>query len=334
MKFGVLQFFSWRDRKVALATVYARVLQRIDVMEESGYDAVWITEHHFNDYSICPSIPVMGAYVAARTKRLRIATGVTLAAYYHPLRLAEEIALLDILSDGRVYWGAGRGFDPVEFRVFGMTAEESYPRFREVVDIVVKAWTDERITYKGQYHSFENVEVLPKPLQTPHPPMWVAASSPPAIEWAAERGYSIMLDPHSPASLIAEKMNVWRHLMAVNGHNSGGRVIPTVRLVAIAGTAPEAAKVAREGVEWLLRTYVNPSLLGTYVNPSALGEDSDTLLRHYMESVVIHGTPEMVIERLSRLREDIGLDYVITAPLSQQTFALFTDRVLPKLAEQ
>jgi alkanesulfonate monooxygenase SsuD/methylene tetrahydromethanopterin reductase-like flavin-dependent oxidoreductase (luciferase family) len=176
MKFGVLQFFSWRDRKVALATVYARVLQRIDVMEESGYDAVWITEHHFNDYSICPSIPVMGAYVAARTKRLRIATGVTLAAYYHPLRLAEEIALLDILSDGRVYWGAGRGFDPVEFRVFGMTAEESYPRFREVVDIVVKAWTDERITYKGQYHSFENVEVLPKPFQTPHPPMLVAAS--------------------------------------------------------------------------------------------------------------------------------------------------------------
>jgi alkanesulfonate monooxygenase SsuD/methylene tetrahydromethanopterin reductase-like flavin-dependent oxidoreductase (luciferase family) len=313
--------------------VYRRVLERIDVMEASGYDAVWLTEHHFNDYSVCPSIPVMGSYVAARTKRLRIGTGVTLAAYYHPLRLAEEIALLDILSDGRVYWGAGRGFDPIEFKVFGMTAEESYPRFREAVDIVVKAWTEKRVTYQGQYHSFENVEVLPKPLQTPHPPMWVAASSPAAIEWAAKIGYSIMLDPHSPSSLIGEKMNLWRHLMASNGYSSSGRLIPTVRLVAVAATASEAAEVAREGVKWLLRTYLNPWLLQTYVNPS-VNEDTETMLKHYVESVVIHGTPDMVIEKLSRLRDDIGLDYVIAAPLSHQTFVLFTDRVLPNLATQ
>jgi alkanesulfonate monooxygenase SsuD/methylene tetrahydromethanopterin reductase-like flavin-dependent oxidoreductase (luciferase family) len=325
MRFGVLQFFSWSDRTIPSLMVYARVLERIDVMEASGYDAVWITEHHFNDYSICPSIPVMGAYVAARTKRLRIATGVTLAAYYHPLRLAEEIALLDILSNGRVYWGAGRGFDPIEFKVFGMNAEESYPRFREAVDIVVKAWTDERITYQGQYHSFENVEVLPKPLQAPHPPMWVAASSPAAIEWAAERGYSIMLDPHSPASFIGEKMKQWRHLMAGHGYSSSGRVIPTARFVAIAATASEAAEVARKGVKWLLRTYVNPA--------GGLG-DTETLVEYYVESVVIYGTPDMVVRKLSRLREEIGLNYVIIAPLSHQTFVLFTDRVLPKLAEQ
>jgi alkanesulfonate monooxygenase SsuD/methylene tetrahydromethanopterin reductase-like flavin-dependent oxidoreductase (luciferase family) len=303
-------------------------------MEASSYDAVWLTEHHFNDYSVCPSIPVMGAYVAARTKRLRIGTGVTLAAYYHPLRLAEEIALLDILSEGRVYWGAGRGFDPIEFKAFGMSAEESYPRFREAVDIVIKAWTDKQITYQGQYHSFENVEVLPKPLQTPHPPVWVAAASPAAIEWAAERGYSIMLDPHSPASLIAEKVNLWRQLMAGKGFSSSGRVIPTVRLVAIAAIAAEAAAVALEGVKWLLRTYINPWLLQTYVNPSLVNEDTATMLKHYVESVVIHGTPDMVTEKLSRLREGIGLDYVIAAPLSHQTFVLLTERVLPNLADR
>lgn len=81
MKFGILQFFSWPQRRVPLATVYERALQRIEIMDRSGYDAVWLTEHHFSDYSVCPSIPVMGAHVAARTKNLRIGAGVTLAAF-------------------------------------------------------------------------------------------------------------------------------------------------------------------------------------------------------------------------------------------------------------
>jgi alkanesulfonate monooxygenase SsuD/methylene tetrahydromethanopterin reductase-like flavin-dependent oxidoreductase (luciferase family) len=323
MKFGVLQFFSWPDRRVALPTVYDRVLQRIEIMDQTGYDAVWITEHHFNDYSVCPSIPVMGAYAAARTKRLHIATGVTLAAFYHPLRLAEEIALLDILSGGRVYWGAGRGFDPREFKTFGMTEDESYPRFREAVDIVMSAWRNQHLTYRGQYFSFENIEVLPKPLQQPHPPMWVAAYSPSAIEWAAEQGYSIMLDPHSPASVIGEKIKTFRALLALHGHRTAYRVIPTVRLVAVAPTDSEASEVAREGAKWLLRSYVNPS-----------GErgDSETMLQRYMESMIIHGTAERVVEKIARLHEEIGLDYIITAPLSHQTFLSFTDHVLPKLA--
>src|SRR5580692_11696887 len=158
MKFGILQFFSWPDRRISMPTVYERALQRIEVMDQAAYDAVWLTEHHFNDYSVCPSIPVMGAYAAARTRRLRIGAGVTLAAFYHPLRLAEEIALLDILSGGRVNWGAGRGFDAREFGVFGIPVEESRARFREAVDIVVSAWVNDRVTYRGRYFSFEDIE--------------------------------------------------------------------------------------------------------------------------------------------------------------------------------
>jgi alkanesulfonate monooxygenase SsuD/methylene tetrahydromethanopterin reductase-like flavin-dependent oxidoreductase (luciferase family) len=323
MKFGVLQFFSWPDRRVPLPTVYERALQRIEIMDHNGYDAIWITEHHFNDYSVCPSIPVMGAYAAARTTRLHIATGVTLAAFYHPLRLAEEIALLDILSGGRVYWGAGRGFDPREFRIFGMTPDESYPRFREAVDIVMAAWRNQRLSYRGRYFSFDDVEVLPKPLQQPHPPMWVAAYSPSAVEWAAQQGYSIMLDPHSPASVIGEKMQTWRTLMAHHGHSTEGRVIPTVRLVAIARTDAEANAVAREGARWVLRTYVNPQ--------SERG-DSDAMLQRYLDSMVIHGTSEHVVEQINRLQEEIHLEYMITAPLSHETFLAFTEQVVPRLA--
>jgi len=98
MKLGVLQFFSWPERRVDLATVYARALQRIEIMDRTGYDAVWLAEHHFSSFSVCPSVHMVGTLAAARTKRLRIGTAVSLAPFYHPLRLAEEVALLDLLS--------------------------------------------------------------------------------------------------------------------------------------------------------------------------------------------------------------------------------------------
>jgi len=321
VKFGILQFFSWPERRVALPTVYQRALQRIEIMDQTGYDAVWLTEHHFSDYSVCPSIPVMGTYAAARTKNLRIGAGVTLAAFYHPLRLAEELALLDLLSGGRVNWGAGRGFDAREFRTFNVPMQESYARFHEVVDIVVRAWTSERLTYKGEFFSFEDIEVLPKPLQQPHPPMWVAAASRDAIDWAASTGHSILMDPHATHVELGEKWEFYKQQLEHYGHSIEGRQIPMARLLAIASADAEAAEVARQGAKWLLKTYVDPKMFGVVGDP----------VQRYVDSVVIHGTPERVTDQLARLREEIHLDYVIGAPLSHESFMSFTDKVLPKL---
>src|ERR1700684_2494471 len=142
---------------------------------------------------------MMGTMAPARTKRLRIGTAVSLAAFYHPLRLAEEVALLDVISSGRVNWGAGRGFSRGEFTAFGVSPEESTSRFRETVEVVLRAWSEERLNYTGQYFQFENVEVLSKPTQTPLP-VWMAARSRPAIHWAAGRGFSILMHPHSSFS--------------------------------------------------------------------------------------------------------------------------------------
>ena len=167
MKVGVLQFFGWRDRSIPLEDVYDRALARIEIMDRTGYDAVWLAEHHFTGYSVCPSVHVMATHIAARTQNLRIGTAVTLAALYHPLRIAEEIALLDVLTGGRVNWGAGRGFDPREFSVFDVPVKESTERFREAVEIVLAAWTNEKLTFKGKFHQYEEIEVLPKPRQKP-----------------------------------------------------------------------------------------------------------------------------------------------------------------------
>src|SRR3984957_3389759 len=163
MKLGVLQFFSWPGRRGDLSTVFERALQRIEIMDRTGYDAVWLAEHHFSSFSVCPSVHLMGTMAAARTKRLRIGTAVSLAPFYNPLRLAEEGALLDVLSGGRVNWGAGRGFERSEFAAFGIPGDESAARFHETADIVMQAWTNQRLTFQGKFFHYDGVEVLPKP---------------------------------------------------------------------------------------------------------------------------------------------------------------------------
>jgi len=178
MKVGILQFFGWRDRSVPLNSVYETALERFSIMDQTGYDAVWLAEHHFSSFSVCPSVHMMGTMAAARTKRLRIGTAVSLAPFYNPLRLAEEVALLDVLSGGRVNWGAGRGFERSEFAAFGIPGEESAPRFHETVDIVLKAWTNQRLSYQGKFYQYENVEVLPKPFTRDWAELSVAGARP------------------------------------------------------------------------------------------------------------------------------------------------------------
>src|SRR3954469_5166373 len=226
MKLGVLQFFSWPERRVPLETVFARALERIEIMDRTGYDAVWLAEHHFSSFSVCPSVHLMGTVAASRTKRLRIGTGVSLAPFYHPLRLAEEVALLDQVSGGRVNWGAGRGFARVEFENFGVPPDESTSRFREAVEIVLRAWTEERLTFAGEHFKFDGVEVLPKPLQQPPPPVWMAATSESAIDWAAGRGFSILMDPHAAHRDLGRKRRYYAGRLDAAGFSLGGGHAP------------------------------------------------------------------------------------------------------------
>jgi len=334
MKVGVLQFFSWPERRVPLDTVYDRALQRIDVMDRSGYDAVWLAEHHFSTYSVCPSVHLMGMHVANRTEHLRIGMAVTLASFYHPLRIAEEVALLDVLSGGRVNWGAGRGFDRSEYEAFRVTQEESYPRFREHVDIVRRAWTDDRLTYHGAYWDFDNVEVLPKPRQQPHPPMWVAASAPDAVAWCAAQGYTILMDPHSSHAEIGRKRRLFEEHRTAAGHGPTSQDVPVARLLAVAPTDAEAEEIARNGAAWTVGAYANPAKR-SIVSPDATeagppGHQVDPV-RRYVDDVIIWGSPARVADKLAELGETIDLRYLMVAPLSHATFTLFTDQVLPKV---
>ena len=329
MKFGVLQFFSWQRGRVALPTVYERALDRIRIMDRSGYDAVWLAEHHFSTYSVCPSVHLMGMHVAGITERLRIGMGVSLAAFYHPARLAEEVALLDVLSGGRVNWGAGRGFDGKEFEVFGVAREESYARFRENVEIVLHAWRDERLNYDGRFNCFRDVEVLPKPLQKPHPPVWIASSSPDAIEWSASRGHAILMDPHAGHAELGGKYRGYRRSLEEHGH-AHAQDTPMARLLAIGRTDTEGREIARAGARWTLGSYANPKTDPTKGSPARTGTRDP--VQRYVDDVIVHGSSARVIDELRRLEEELPLEYLLAAPLSHESFLRLTDEVIPALA--
>ena len=320
MKFAVLQFFSWPGRRVPLQTVYRRALERVQIMDSGGFDAVWLAEHHFSTYSVCPSVHIMGMHVADITRNLRIGTGVSLAAFYHPLRLAEEVALLDNLSGGRVNWGAGRGFDRKEMEVFGVGREDSYARFRENVEVVQRAWQDGALNYEGHFNTYREVEVLPKPLQDPMP-TWIASSSPEAIDWSASRGHAILMDPHATHEEIAAKHARYRSALAEHGFENQ-QDTPMARLLAIARTDEAAERIAREGARWTLDSYATPG-------PGAPSKEER--IERYVNEVVIHGSPAKVVDELKRLEEEIPLNYLLASILSHETFLLLTDEVIPRM---
>lgn len=330
MKVGILQFFGWRDRTVPLNSVYATALERFQIMDETGYDCVWLAEHHFSSFSVCPSVHMMGTYAAARTRKLRIGMAVSLAPFYNPLRLAEEVALLDVLSGGRVNWGAGRGFERSEFAAFGIPGEESAPRFHETVDIVLKAWTNQRLSYDGRFYKYDGVEVLPKPLQQPYPPTWMAASSTPAIDWAASQGHSILMDPHSSRADLVRKRRHYTAKLAEAGHSDKGRTIPMARLVAVEDTAEKARDVARRVAQWTVGAYVGPQHANVRQEQRTFGGKDP--IDYYLDDVMIHGTAESVVDQLQAFGAEIGMTYLMVAPMSGKSFQLLTDKVLPRIA--
>ncbi|MEO8541123.1 MAG: LLM class flavin-dependent oxidoreductase, partial [bacterium] len=163
------------------------------------------------------------------------------------------------------------------------------------------------------------VEVLPKPFQKPHPPTWVAATSPEAIQRAAGRGHTILMDPHATHTEIRDKRELYRQALESHGHSIAGRDIPMARLIAIAPTDEQARQIAYDGARWTV---------GSYAKNLHGGVDP---IERYVNEVMVHGSPESVTEKLLKLKADLPMNYLLAAPLSHESFVLFTEKVLPKL---
>jgi alkanesulfonate monooxygenase SsuD/methylene tetrahydromethanopterin reductase-like flavin-dependent oxidoreductase (luciferase family) len=169
MKFSTQNLLSLRDWQTH-AEVYADALAECRLADELGFHTVWLAEHHFSHYGICPSLAPLAAAIARETRRARIGTAVVIAPFEHPVRIAEEWAEIDILSGGRLEFGLGRGYQPKEFEGLGVSMEGTRERFDEALDVIRGAWTEDRLTFEGAFYRVPGVRVLPKPVQRPHPP--------------------------------------------------------------------------------------------------------------------------------------------------------------------
>ena len=176
MEFGIFHEF-WSTGAASQQEAFANSFAQIEAAEEWGLDAIWLAEIHMNPTRSLVSAPLtVASAVAARTSRIRIGTAVQILPLGHPLRLAEETATIDQISDGRLIFGIGRSAFPRAYNAYGISYEESRDRFAESLDIIRRAWTEPVVSYRGRYHSFENFTLVPRPVQLPHPEIRVAAS--------------------------------------------------------------------------------------------------------------------------------------------------------------
>jgi natural product biosynthesis luciferase-like monooxygenase protein len=198
MRFGIfyLPSLTPADRANAADPLHSMVEQAA-YGEELGVDSVWLAEHHFHSFGgILSSPTVIGAAIAQRTSKIRFGTAVTLLPYHNPLRIAEDYATLDCLSRGRLEFGIGHGFIKWESLTFGTPLEELRERFKENLDIILKAWSEPKFSHKGRFYQYDNVELLPRPAQKPSPSVWMGATSTvESFEFAGRNGFHLMLIP-------------------------------------------------------------------------------------------------------------------------------------------
>jgi alkanesulfonate monooxygenase SsuD/methylene tetrahydromethanopterin reductase-like flavin-dependent oxidoreductase (luciferase family) len=187
VRFGLLYDFSNPPHSGrTISQSYAETLELVELSETLGYDDVWLGEHHFTDFLV--STLAVASAIAVRTNRLSIAQSVSLVPLHNPLRLAEDTATVDILSNGRFIWGPGLGYRPIEFEGFGIEKRHRVSIFEEGLEVVVQAWTQPAVNFSGRHFNFRNVEVRPQPVQRPRPPIWIGGLSRPAIHRAARLG--------------------------------------------------------------------------------------------------------------------------------------------------
>jgi len=334
-------------------------LRLFELAEALGYDTAWVAEHLFSTYGIVTSTQVLAATLVQRLKRMRIGTAVVVVPFNHPLRTASDFALIDCLSHGRLNMGIGRAYQPHEFVGLGVSMAESREMFNEGIELILKAWTEEKITHKGKYWNVpEPVEVLPKPVQLPHPPIYQATISPESFDQAAKHGWSLQLAaPFSYRTYreewltkLAAEVRRYENKLVEHGHDPK-RLERMMLLPFFVDTdAKRARETLRPHVEWFynkVATHQQPTAAGAglvrgYEFTMGEGRRSRELGYLAFDRLVefgacVVGDPKQCIDRLRQMREMLGVtEFVLWSNLggmpsirAEQSIRLAWEQIVP-----
>ena len=305
LEFGVFDHLDRND--LPLREYYEQRLKVIEALDRSGFYAYHVAEHHFTPLGMAPSPSVFLSAIAQRTTRLRFGTFVYALPVHHPLRVLEEICMLDHMSGGRLEIGFGRGSVPFEISYYGQNAEERQEIYAERLELILKAFTVKTLTWKGRYDQFENVPMEMESFQKPHPPLWYGAHSPDSAERAARKGLNMVTNdmPANARAIVARYRQVWRDVQ-------GPATLPkmgVVRFIVVADSDAKAMTIARRAyLRWRASFTYLSEMNGTMPNSPLRVESFDALIG---QGQAIAGSPETVRKFLAAQVEDSKANYIV-----------------------
>ncbi len=284
---------------------YREALEEVARAEELGFDSAWMEEHHAVTDHYCPSpLPVLAGF-ATRTTRLRLGTDILVAAFYHPVRLAEDVALLDVMSGGRFTLGIAIGYKPDEFALYGVALEKRGARFEEQLAVMTGLWTQERVSFAGRYYTVEG-RLEPRPLTRPHPPVWIGGWGDLTLQRAARLADNWIPGPTADLERLLEgKRRFLEHRRAA-GRAEPVTEWPLTRDVIIADTDARARELAERHLMVAYRREYAGGWRHPFIDAS-VATDLDRL----MKDRFIIGGPEQCIAQIRRFVEAYGMTHLI-----------------------
>lgn len=351
MNFGVLQIFQNYESAEPDPVVWDQETEMALLADEAGFDSVWVVEHHFRDYAACPDNFQYLTWLAARTKRIRLATGAVILPWNDPVRVAEKLSVLDHLSGGRAILGMGRGLARCEYQGFGIEMDTSRGRFDEAADSVLAALDSGVFESDGPWYTRQPTEIRPRPRAGFRDRVWCIAMSPDSVEAAARIGAGMAIFSQSAWDAARESIEHYRSLFR---EQHAGKLVPpvvTADMIVCDDDPERAREMARKHVgAYLVTVFQHYELMSDHLKQAKgydmYGNSVDMLRAIGLERVVesyidvqAWGTPEMIVDKLQERREKIG-DYMFNAcfrfagvpfDYARRGMRLFADRVIPSV---
>ena len=349
MKFGhfcLPTYFADVDGSVG--EFMRRFVELLVESEALGFDSLWANEHHFDAYGgVIPSPPILLSALAQRTRHVRLGTSIIVLPLHNPVEIAEQLAMIDLMSNGRVEFGVGRGFVAYDYDRLGVNQADSQDRLREELDIILKAWSGKPVNHRGKFYTYENMPVWPRPEQRPHPPIWVACSQTgTSFEWAGTMGYSILTVAYRSVELLIKNNKIYRDAWLKAGRGARDYRIACHYQVVLSHDGRTAKETARKAlVRYTAATTHTLDRIRADVeyNQSAehqkVAHDLLDIDRMVEECRVIAGTPDEAVRLLERAQDLMGFTQCdctfyfggIPYAEAQQSHRLFANEVMPRL---
>jgi alkanesulfonate monooxygenase SsuD/methylene tetrahydromethanopterin reductase-like flavin-dependent oxidoreductase (luciferase family) len=310
MKFGVGLFGMQTHQELQYThpELYKNTLEQVKLAEKVNFESAWISEHHFLDDGYCPSPAVTAAAMAAVTTRIRIGSAGIILPLHNPLKVAEDAAVVDNISNGRFNLGVVLGYRKEEYEGMGVPMKERPSRMDEGIEVLENALRGEKFSYEGRRYKFENAKLTPRPVQNPIP-LYVGAFEEPAIRRAGRFGYPLLIGPGRTVEMARDTLRFYNDEARKSGRNPDGVEHILLRETFVASSRKKAVE---GGNKYIISMYKFYFSLGVkmFVRGKQLTGLDDPLFKHLAEDRFIIGTPEDCIGEIEKYRDELGIKYI------------------------